>query len=304
MIALRTALPAIAATLLLSACGGTAGNTGLPAPGYVPPLSAFEPHVADGDGIVDAAKPPKHIYIANYNVSTVLTFDIDGNQIKPTFSTNISQPHGIALSKGNLFVANSNAVTSYKAGSAKETPITLSGFNFAVGLGSDLKGDVFVTDYSAGTVSEYSPAGVKQPLSISGLADPQAVAVDKKGNIYVVEASGVAVFNSAGTPTETITAGMDSFVVGVAVDKNQKIYVGSCSGNNTGIVTTYLSSGVQTTPTIAGFDCPTGIAVDATGTIYVTDSVANTMTTYSAAGTQQPLSITSGLSAPWGIVLH
>ncbi|MBD5656592.1 MAG: hypothetical protein IAI50_15630, partial [Candidatus Eremiobacteraeota bacterium] len=61
--------------------------------------------------------------------------------------------------------------------------------------------------------------------------------------------------------------------------------------------------GQQTTPTIAGPGNVTYVAVDATGKIYVTNSAANTLTTYKADGTPTTPTITAGLDGPGDVVV-
>lgn len=69
-----------------------------------------------------------------------------------------------------------------------------------------------------------------------------------------------------------------------------KIYVANFFSST---VTTYKSSGTQTTPTIStGVASPTGVAVDASGKIYVANYYASTVTTYKANGKQTTPTIT------------
>ena len=87
----------------------------------------------------------------------------------------------------------------------------------------------------------------------------------------------------------------------MAVDANGKIYVANYGGGN---VTTYNADGTQTTPTItAGLHNPTGVAVDANGTIYVSDW-GGTVTMYNKNGMQTGPTITEGLNTPRSIALH
>ncbi len=68
-------------------------------------------------------------------------------------------------------------------------------------------------------------------------------------------------------------------------------------------MTTYTAAGVPTTPTITGLNGPSGIAVDAAGKIYVTNTGNNTLTTYTTAGVPTTPTIT-GLNGPYGVAVR
>jgi hypothetical protein len=98
------------------------------------------------------------------------------------------------------------------------------------------------------------------------------------------------------------------------VDAHGKIYVTNTRGvaKTTGYVTTYESDGTQTTPTITnGLRTPVGIAVDPSGTIYVSNQSGpgnkggfGCVTTYLADGRRTAPTITKGLLQPQLIALH
>lgn len=144
-----------------------------------------------------------------------------------------------------------------------------------------------------------------QPIgpTISGLSNPQGMAINSGGIIYVANAgnNSVTSYLSNGSPTApTITAGINH-PEGVAVDSQGKIYVANANAND---VTTYTSSGIRTTPTITiGISRPWGIAIDSTGKIYVANAGANDVTSYNPDGTQTVPTLTDGINVPQGITV-
>ena len=255
----RTIAVAAGSVVLLAGCGASnvaavpAGATESGAPGIV-------------------TDSPSRIYLTNYNANEVRTFRSSGKTVKPIFTKGISGPHFIAIGLTKLYVANSNGaeVTSYDPKSGKQTKPTISqNLQYAMGLAVGAKGVVYVGDYTNGTVTTYNGKNGKQlALTISGLANPLGIAVDKQNKVYVAQTGAVSVFNADGSAAFTITNGIDA-PQAVAVDLNGKIYVSNCPASGSGSVTTYFPTGKRASPTIDGINCPEGLAVDSGGTIYV-----------------------------------
>ncbi len=165
-----------------------------------------------------------------------------------------------------------------------------------------------------------TPAGVVTTLAgsgASGNADgmgaaasfsyPQGVAVDGSGNVYVADygnneirkitagmVTTVAGDGNAGTTDALDTAARFNDPTGVAVDAAGNIYVAD-EGNNEirkitpgGNVTTLagnpISGSANATGAAASFNGPTGIALDATGNIYVADYGNNQIRKVSTGG--------------------
>jgi sugar lactone lactonase YvrE len=157
--------------------------------------------------------------------------------------------------------------------------------------------------------------------------DPLGVAVDSSGNVYVADSgNGMIRAITAGGVVSTL-AGPSSFnnPAGVAVDASGNVYVGD-TGNNLiqviapgGVVSTLAGSGAagstNATGTAASFNRPTGVAVDASGTVYVADSgnnlirviapggVVSTLAGSGAAGSTNATGTAASFSAPTGIAV-
>jgi len=188
-------------------------------------------------------------------------------------------------------------------------------FKIPLGVAVDGNGNVYVAEQGNFTIRKITPAGVVTTLAGTagnvGSADgtgaaasfnlPAGVAVDSGGNVYVADYANDtirkitpagAVTTLAGVPSSpgsndgTGSGASFSVPTGVAVDAAGNVYVTEQKGDTIRKVT---SAGVVTTlagtPTIYGdtngtgatalFDAPDGIAVDASGNLYVADTGNN-----------------------------
>jgi mucin-19 len=238
-------------------------------------------------------------------------------------NTGLADPTGVAVdSHGKIYVANEDA--------------NASGPGYSV--------TVYAANPS-GTLMNPSPTLNEAPLatitgSKTGLAEPYAIAVDASGKIYVANAVGGGSFigsitvyaaNPSGTlneaPLATVTGTATGLNIpeGLALDKSGKIYVANetqSDGFSIPSVTVYPANPTGTLDdeaplaTINGkfgttsLVAPEGVAVDASGKIYVADG-CNCVFVYAAnpSGTtnEAPLAAitgsSTGLTQPGGIAL-
>ena len=174
------------------------------------------------------------------------------------------------------------------------------------GAGLDASGNIYVADQSNNLIRKITPDGVVTTLAgtgTAGFADGEAskaqfnapvdVAADANGNVYVTDGNRIRKINTAGIVSTL--AGNDAAAFadgsgtdarfnnpsGIAVDASGNIFVAD-GGNNrirkispAGSVTTIAGSGVggylDGAAADAKFQFPFGIAVDATGNIYISD---------------------------------
>jgi len=206
----------------------------------------------------------------------------------------------------------SQAVVTTLAGPAIEGSVTgagpLSSFNHPTGIAVDASGNLYVADQGNNVIRKISPAGVVTTLAGTGQAgsangistlatfnQPSGVAVDVAGNLYVLDYGNSLIRiieHPAGysgaqfTLVNTLATGLGA-TTGIGVDTlNNSTTVYASEGvfyqiedvSPSGLVTVVAGSvpgsnnGVGTA---ASFDQPQGLAVDASGNVYVADAGNN-----------------------------
>ena len=255
-------------------------------------------------------------------------------------------PYGTAVdASGNVYVADYNnnlirkvtrlGVVTTLAGSTGgylDATGTAAKFSNPYGAAVDASGNVYVADYNNNRIRKVTRLGVVTTLagSTDGFANgtgtgakfyyPTGVAVDASGNVYVadignarirkVTALGVVTTfagSSYGYLDGTGTAAQFAGPSGVAVDASGNVYVGDQYNLRIrkvtagGVVTTLAGSGdygaANGTGVAASFNGPFGVAVDASGNVYVADAGNNRIRQVTAAGVVTTLAgTTSGFA--------
>ena len=215
-----------------------------------------------------------------------------------------------------LLLVSAIGVTGYlgtRPSSASSKPVSgqtvlpFNGMNFRLspgGVALDKAGDVFVTSEGMyGRVVEL-PAGSSTPtvLPFSGLYQPQGLAVDNTGAVYVADFNNRVVKLAAGSNTQTVLpfAGLD-YPEGVAVDGQGNVYVAD-RGNNR-VLKLAAGSNTQTVLPFTGLKNPDGVAVDPAGNVYVTDTDTDRVLELAAGSNAQTVLPFTGVSVPWGIAV-
>jgi len=140
----------------------------------------------------------------------------------------------------------------------------------------------------------------------TGLNNPQGVAVDANGNVYIADTGNNRVLIetlSAGTYTQTTVGSGLSFPGAVAVDGSGNVYIADTSNNRVLIET--LSEGTYTQTTVgSGLSGPQGVAVDGSGNVYIADTGNNRVLIETLAeGTYTQTIVVSPLGAPTGVAV-
>ena len=249
----------------------------------------------------------------------------------PATSAQLNFPQGVAVDPGgNLYIADynnsrirkvSNGVITTVAGtgiiggfaegfSGDNGPATSAQLAFPAGVAVDSAGNLYTADnnnlrirkVSNGVITTvagtgmYGFGGDNGPAASAQLIDPQAVAVDSAGNLYIAEANRIrkvsngVITTVAGTSSfpggfsgdnGPATSAQLSSPSGVAVDSAGNLYIAD-TGNNrirkvaSGTITTVAGGGPSLgdngPATSAQLSSPSGVAVDSAGNLYIADA--------------------------------
>jgi sugar lactone lactonase YvrE len=233
----------------------------------------------------------------------------------------------VALIPGTIVTAAGNGTQGYSGDGGMPTSAEL---NTPLGVAVDSAGNLYIADAvnnvirkvtaATGTITTVAGAagqggfgGDGGPATSALLGQPEGVAVDSAGNLYIGDTNNQRIrFVSAATGQITTIAGNGtvgfsgdggtatsaelSFPDGVAVNSAGNLYIADSLNNvirlvsaGTGTITTIAGnstagfSGDGGVPTSAELNAPDGVAVDSGGNLYITDSGNNRIRFVSAA---------------------
>ncbi|HVU35372.1 MAG TPA: protease pro-enzyme activation domain-containing protein [Opitutaceae bacterium] len=241
---------------------------------------------------------------------------------------------------GNVYVADASNNTVRKV-TPNGTVTTLAGspgvagsadgvgsaalFDGPAGVAIDTAGNVYVADSQNYTIRKITPSGVVTTLagsagvqghadgqgSAASFYDPEDLAIDGSGNLYIADGQGNELRKVSPTGTVTTLAGAPNsgtadgtgstarfnLLAGVAVDGDGNVYVGDMLNNTvrrvtpTGVVTTLAGLGgssnygfVDGQGMSARLDGPAGMSIDAAGNLYVADIYNNAVRKITPSG--------------------
>jgi sugar lactone lactonase YvrE len=180
--------------------------------------------------------------------------------------------------KNRLYVSSYRLgyVAIYCTKGRNQAPIgkITDGIETPEGANVDGKGNLYVTNTSANTVTEYPRGSIKRSFTYSaGLANPAGVAIDRKQNVYVTSLSpaSVEVFpQTTNAPSLKITD--VPYPIDVAVDADDNAYVTTyTSGFSNGEIIKYAPGSKQGMSLGIVTGIPGGIALDTAGDIVTAD---------------------------------
>ena len=211
----------------------------------------------------------------------------------------------VALVVVIAIVVGTRSSPSNQASGQTELPFTGIDFRLSPGgVAVDKADNVYVSSEGMyGRVVELAAgSNTTTVLPFTGLFEPQGLAVDDAGSVYVADFNNRVVKLAAGSnnQTELPFAGLN-YPEGVAVDSQGSVYVAD-RGNNR-VVKLAAGSNTQTDLPFTGLKNPDGVAVDAAGNIYVTDTDNNRVLKLDAGSNTQMVLPFPGVSVPWGIAV-
>ena len=236
--------------------------------------------------VVDAAGTIYFSDVNNHRVrkvtSTGAIGDVAGNGVRgfsgdsgPATSAMLNTPYGVwADSSGNVYIADSNNYRIRK--------VTSSGVISTIAGNGQFR---FAGDGGPATNSQlYAPYGVVSDAAgnfyIADSANNRIRKVTPGGTITTIAGTGAPGYSGDGGPA---TAAMLYSPYGVALDTAGNIYIADTNNNrirkvdSTGTITTVAGTGSSThsgdggPATAAGINMGAGVAVDATGNLYIAD---------------------------------
>lgn len=172
------------------------------------------------------------------------------------------------------------------------------------GVAVDGSGNVYITSESMyGRVLELVSGSTKPSvLPFNRLYQPQALAVDKAGAVYVTDFNNRVVKLDAGALQQTVLPfdGLN-YPEGVAVDAQGNVFV--ADRGNSRVVELPAGSNHQTVLPFSGLRDPDGVAVDSAGNVYVTDTNNNRLLKLANGSDAQTVLPFTDLSVPWGVAV-
>jgi sugar lactone lactonase YvrE len=309
------------------------------AAGTVSTLAGLAGFSGSADGVSNSARFSAPTGIVPDSLGNVFVTDNNNNTIRKI------APAGVV----------STFAGAVGAGSA-DGVATAARFNYPVGITVDPSGFVYVSDFHNQTIRKINSLGAVSTLAgtvgTSGSTDgtnntalffnPTGLAVDPSGNVYIADSGNETIRKMTSAGVVTTLAGSPGVVgshngtgsaahfnnpLGLAVDLATNLYVAD-NGNfdireitPSGFVSTLAGSAstsgyLDASGTNALFAGPSGVAVDGSGNVYVTDSAnlvirmitpAGVVTTLAglagAAGNVDGTGATARFGYPYGIAL-
>jgi sugar lactone lactonase YvrE len=249
------------------------------------------------------------------------TFDTGGSISAPVVLTQGAT--GLDFKDAGTGSCTTNGTShTYAAGDSCTVDVTFSpkfagARNGVVQLATS-SGTVVVTAYLEGTGTgpqvNFLPGTESTVASSTTVTQPQGVAVDGSGNVYIADYSNKLVLKmtlSGGsyTPSTLLSSGGGLGTPEmVAVDAAGNVYIADSANNR--ILKETLSGGSYVLSTVAsstpdGLNSPSGVAVDGSGNVYVADTDNNRILkeTLADGAYVQTTVPTSTLSTPFGVAV-
>ncbi len=251
-----------------SVLGSTAAQASLPVvsvgTGFVAPAGV----AVDGRG---------NVYVADSGSNKIVQIDTVG--IQREIGSGYVSPLGVAVdSNGTTFVADygNSRIEKITSGGVQTDFSASTSYFTAVAV--DSTDTVYAADWGNGSVVKFDANGVATTVA-TGFTHPSGLTVNSAGDIYVADAStgaastGVISVISSGDSTATPYASGLTDPQGLAFDGAGNLIVAERDVNR---VTQIAPDDAHTRTVITtAVQSPIGIAVDASGDVYVGDSVGH-----------------------------
>jgi DNA-binding beta-propeller fold protein YncE len=247
---------------------------------------------------------------------TLLGQAISVTQIGPTYSLGTTH-----LLEGNLAGSDSVVLSVTPAGAIWTTSTNDSWLHLSAGNqnGAGSTNVIFTFDANSGATrigtltiagqtltvtqagSTYVAANLVTTLVSSGLLDPEGVAVDSTGNVYIADTGNQAIkkWTAANNTVTTLVASGLVYPSGLAVDGAGNVFVTDTFHN--AIKEWVAASNTVTMLVDSNLSLPFGVALDSVGNVYIADTYNSAIKEWMAASNNVNTLVPSGLSLPFGV---
>lgn len=195
-----------------------------------------------------------------------------------------------------FYVANHYNNTIYRFDETGHGSLFAAGYG-AHGLALDPSGNLYAANYAG--IERFDASGHGSLFASAALSNPQGMAFDHLGNLYVIDrpygASQIFKFDSSGHRSLFATP-LDG-AMGLAFDSSGNLYV---SNERYNTITRFDLNGNGVTFATSGLSGPQGIAFDANGNLFVANYYTSTIEKFDASGNGS-LFANSGLRLPVGL---
>jgi sugar lactone lactonase YvrE len=242
----------------------------------------------------------------------------------PATSAQMFSPQSVALSSGNLYVSDYARIRKIASGtistvagngtsgsSGDSGPATSAQLNQPEGIALDGSGNLYIADSAGNRVRMVSAGGVITTIAGTGsagysgdgaaataaqLSDPEALALDAAGNLYIVDSGNASVRKVTPNGIISTVAGNGTqgysgdngpaksaeltIPRGIAVDTSGNLYIADFGNSR---VRKVSPDGTITTVAVGAAVSPQGVAVDSSGNLFIAD-FNNTIWKVSPAG--------------------
>lgn len=206
--------------------------------------------------------------------------------------TGFSSPTGLAFGPGGeMYVSNWSGGTVERIGADGERSIFVDGLDAPSGVAVDRSGVVYVADYSADVIYRATEAGKAEEFA-TGLHTPAGISLDAERNLLVANRASDEIVSIGPDGSQRIVATGLSTPVGVVADADGTLYVSNYSGGVARI-------GPDGKPRSHSEDVEglgVGMVIDDAGDLFVVDRVAGEIKRVLADGSTEP--VRSGLDTP------